>query len=429
MTIAFICPDSFKDYGFVQKVFSKYKMERIVCATSNATRLAQAYASEYHSVKYGHEKRGGKRERLRRIIRDADKVVIIEFSDYDPEKTGFSRTQVGLTYAKQQSVPLSFITYDREGEAQYQDKDELLEMIESFCLPESYDYYKRYSHPLSLASKALRDDKDVVKAAIIHYGFAFDFASRQMQGKRQTVLELIGLNRSIFPYIDEKLRKEKEVIASAEEGASPENVYCKKKNATYLFNQPTGKFHHSESRWSAIAQLASIWMGREKKELTTYTSTYSSENTEKWLQKKGQLSFDRWNSHNTIVEGRLNNKLFSVDGWSKDYDNISPDIIHIDNTNSKVIMIEIKTIGSSVKSNLKLYQRVVDTLRDSNKWSCELYYLLSYGHEKNSDWKLLGEADAQILLWEELFVNIKDLDIAPYIDAHLEQYTLMPEWI
>jgi len=206
-------------------------------------------------------------------------------------------------------------------------------------------------------------------------------------------------------------------------------VEIKHKNATYLFNQPTGKFHHSESRWSAIAQLAYIWMGREKKELTTYTSTYSSTKTKKWLQKKGQLSFDRWNSHNTIVEGRLNNKLFSVDGWSKDYDNISPDIVHIDNEKSKVIMIEVKTIGSSVKSNLKLYQRVVNTLRDSNKWSCELYYLLSYGHEKNSDWKLLKEAKAQILLWEELFDKIKDSDIAPYIDVDLEQYTLMPEWI
>jgi len=428
MTIAFICPDSFKDYGFVQRVFSKYKMERVICATSNATRLAKAYVSEYHTVKYGHEKRGGKKERLRRIIRDADEVVIIEFSDSNPEKIGFSRTQEGLKYAKQQNALLSFITYDRESEAKYKDKAELLEMIELFCLPKSYDYYKRYSHPLSMATKALRDDKDVVKAAIIRYGFAFDFASRQMQGKRQTVLELIRLNRSIFPYINEKLRKEKEVIALAEEGKRAENTHCKE-NATYLFNQPTGKFHHSESRWSAIAQLAYIWMGNKEKELTTYTSTYFSKNTENWLQKRGKLSFDGWDSHNTIVEGKLNNKLFSVDGWSKDYDNISPDIVHIDNENSKVIMIEIKTIGSSVKSNLKLYQRVVDTLRDSNKWSCELYYLLSYGHEKNSDWKLLREADAQILLWEELFDKIKDSDIVPYIDVDLEQYTLMPKWL
>jgi hypothetical protein len=201
-----------------------------------------------------------------------------------------------------------------------------------------------------------------------------------------------------------------------------------KQNATYLFRAKNG-FSHSESRWNAIMQLSIIWMGKNNKRLDAYYSSYESKKSDRWLSKVERLSFKGWNSHNTIVEGKLNNRLFHIDKWHKDFDNLSPDIVHIDQENKKVVIIEIKALSSSVKQNMTLYKRLQKSLGDSGKWECELYYLLSYGHETISDWSVLKESRVKILLWEELFSKMKDSDIAPYIDEHLEHYTLMPNWL
>jgi len=208
----------------------------------------------------------------------------------------------------------------------------------------------------------------------------------------------------------------------------PVYFHSNKKNSTYLFAHKNG-FSHSESRWNAIAQLAMVWMGRHGKQLGVYRSKYESKYTSEWLRSDKKLSFSGWNSKNTIVEGRLNNKLFEIESWSEDYDNISPDIVHIDQTSKKVVMIEVKTIRSSIKSNLNLYRRLADAINSSKVWSCEMYYLLSYGHETLTDWKLLNEKGEKILLWEELFFTIAESDLAPYIDSDLSQYTLMPPWL
>jgi hypothetical protein len=201
-----------------------------------------------------------------------------------------------------------------------------------------------------------------------------------------------------------------------------------KQNATYLFRAKNG-FSHSESRWNAIMQLSAIWMGKNNKSLGVYYSSYESKKSDRWLNAVERLSFEGWNSDNTIVEGKLNNGLFHIDTWCKDFDNLSPDIVHIDQKNKKVVMIEIKALSSSVKQNMTLYKRLQQSLDDSETWECELYYLLSYGHEMISDWRVLKESRAKILLWEELFFQMKDSDIAPYIDEHLEHYTLMPDWL
>jgi hypothetical protein len=208
-----------------------------------------------------------------------------------------------------------------------------------------------------------------------------------------------------------------------------DNTTNKLQNATYLFRN-NDIFSHSESRWNGIMQLASIWMGKHHRKLNTYKSTYESKNNPKeWLHKDGVLSFDGWNAHNTVVEGRLNNSFFGIDNWSVDFDNLSPDITHINNDTKKIVFIEIKTIGSSVKQNIKLYRRMVDALNNSDKWQCELYYLLSYGHEEISDWKILNHNKESVLLWEELFSSILESDLKQYLDENLSQYTLMPNWL
>jgi hypothetical protein len=202
-----------------------------------------------------------------------------------------------------------------------------------------------------------------------------------------------------------------------------------KQNATYLFRS-SNTFSHSESRWNGIMQLASIWMGKHHKKLNTYKSNYESKaQIKEWLYKDGELSFDEWDTHNTVVEAKLNNHFFGIDTWHKDFDNLSPDITHINNDTKEIVFIEIKTISSAVKQNIKLYRRMVDALNHSDKWKCELYYLLSYGHETISDWKTLNQNKENILLWEELFNSILDSELMPYIDKNLSQYTLMPYWL
>ncbi len=204
----------------------------------------------------------------------------------------------------------------------------------------------------------------------------------------------------------------------------------KKQNATYLFNQPSERFHHSESRWSSIAQLVFEWMGNNDEVLNIYESLYQDKTSKKWLKvKKLHLDFSEMNSKNTIVEGGLTRTVFGLEEsqWHKDFSNIKPDIVHIGE--ERIVCIEVKTIGASVKENMNLYKRLVECLQEHIRKNVSLYYLLSYGHRPNSDWKHLENHGSNILLWEELFLKIKDSELAPYIHPDLEQYTQMPEWL
>jgi len=214
-------------------------------------------------------------------------------------------------------------------------------------------------------------------------------------------------------------------------------------NATYLFSQPTEGFHHSESRWNAICQLAFEWMGNKGVTLDVYHSTYENKaSSPEWLKKDTEISFKGMNSVNTVVEGGLNHTVFGLSetAWNKDFNNISPDIVHI--SKEQIICIEVKTIGASVKENICLYRRLTNHLKESiPEKNVEFYYLLSYGHNPNSDWKYLSykynpktdckspEDGANILLWEDMFSKIQDSELAPYIHPDLKKYTLKPDWL
>jgi len=429
MTLAFICPDSFKDYGFLKNELSKLgNITKIICATSNATRLIKAYVSEHENIEYGHEKRGGKLARMRRIVQDSEEIFLVEFTDYDPKKTKNSRTQEALKKARTTNKKLHFFEYDRYKKCVYSDKDELLDKIDHFCLPPEDIYAKRYSHPLSQASPELRNDQEVVMFALERYGFAFDFASRQMQKDMQFVLQALKRNAGIFPYVYEKLRKESEVMNA--KGVVTDKV-CKR-NATYLFNQPTGKFHHSESRWSAIAQMAFIWLSKQKEGLTLFVSTIKDDR-KNWLKKSGEeIHFTGWTVHNTFVEAYIK-RIFDDDPVLNT--TLKPDIVWMSKEYRQIVLIEVKTVGTTKKHNIqqmKQYEELVVELSNLG-WQTKLYYLMPYGFEDKTgefaEWHYLEKENIKIILWEELFSKMKDSDIAPYIDEHLEHYTLMPDWL
>lgn len=223
------------------------------------------------------------------------------------------------------------------------------------------------------------------------------------------------------------------------------------KNATYLFNQPRGNFHHSESRWSSIAQIALIYLsGIKESKLNVYRSTIN-QNATKWLtkteEKPQKLLLEEWSVDNTIVEGNIKH-IFGDDPLIES--KVFPNIIYKNEKSKKIKLIVIRTIGRTVRGrkkenidNIDRYIQLAEKIK-AEGWKCDLYYLMSYGHEdegsqceegvideakRHQDWKRLEKVNANILLWEELFSLIEDSEVSKYINPNLEQYTLLPDWI
>ncbi len=223
------------------------------------------------------------------------------------------------------------------------------------------------------------------------------------------------------------------------------------KNATYLFNQPRGNFHHSESRWSSIAQIAFIYLsGMKGNGLNVYQSKINQDATN-WIKKTvdepQKLLLKEWSVDNTIVEGNIKH-IFGDDPIVES--EVFPNIIYKNEKSKEIKLIVVRTIGRTVRGrkkedldNIDRYAQLVEHI-EAEGWKCDLYYLMSYGHEdegnqceegvidevkRHKDWKRLESTNANILLWEELFYLIQDSELSKYIDPHLAQYTLMPDWV
>ncbi len=77
MTIAFVCPDSFKDYKAVEEELLKNKsISKITCATTNACTLAKTFASKYN-IEHYRETRGKKIFNLHKIVQSSDKLFFL----------------------------------------------------------------------------------------------------------------------------------------------------------------------------------------------------------------------------------------------------------------------------------------------------------------------------------------------------------------
>jgi len=188
-------------------------------------------------------------------------------------------------------------------------------------------------------------------------------------------------------------------------------------SATQLFSYKCNKFNHSESKWSAFAQMAFIWMGNQEKYLNIFKSYYNSQ-PNNWLMKSEKLDFKNWKPENSIVEGRIS------DLFPKEFNilNSKPDLVLIDKKdkkNTNILIIEVKTLKAKIEERqLKDYKKVVQQINKRDGYSCKHYYLISYGHyqdENNSNWKLLEKEEINIILWEELFLKMKN-DKCPLLD-------------
>lgn len=189
-------------------------------------------------------------------------------------------------------------------------------------------------------------------------------------------------------------------------------------NATYLFEQPSRIFKNSESRWTAMAQMCLLYLSRNNSEqLPVYKS-----DTDGYLSKEGSLLISGFEFTNTVCEQKLKGEIFEIDSFENKFNHICPDILRVDKKEKQVTIIEIKTLSESVQRNLNLYSDLKKYLSSKPNWKCDLFYLLSHGHEQRNDWPALARINANIILWEDLFSLMKDTPIAYLLGDKLQEY-------
>ncbi len=223
-----------------------------------------------------------------------------------------------------------------------------------------------------------------------------------------------------------------------------------KQNATYLFRHSDNGFYHSQSRWSTMAQLALIYLSKNAKDgLSVYHSQIVKE-PERWLTKSDlTLPLKGWSADNTTVEGNIQ-YLFVDKGKSLENAGVYPDIVYKNDRKKEIVLIVVRTIGRTLRGrkkegmdNFDRYSELVANIKKEG-WKCELYYLMSYGHEDEGnqcepgkvdeskrfqDWKRLEQIGGKILLWEEVFASLIGSELEKYFCDDLNRYTLMPEWV
>jgi hypothetical protein len=194
-------------------------------------------------------------------------------------------------------------------------------------------------------------------------------------------------------------------------------------DATYLFEKPSQIMKNSESRWTAVAQMSLIYISANMPGLKI--PIYQSDE-EGYLNVQGQLHVSDYTFLNTVCENPLRGEIFEIKDFNKHFDGLKIDIIRIDKKGRKVVLIEVKTLSESVRRNISLYEDLKKYL-ESCSWNCQLHYLLSHSHEKDSDWPLLSRHHSSIITWEDLFAVMAKTPLSYLIGEGLEEYCDQPE--
>jgi hypothetical protein len=198
-----------------------------------------------------------------------------------------------------------------------------------------------------------------------------------------------------------------------------ETLVQEEDNATWLFIKPSRHFHSAEAWWTSLFTIFSFYMSREGKNLSMSTYRVSESNQ---LVSDSKIDLCSMQYENTVVDAVLRKETFGLTEWPNEFGQISPDITIVGLGDQKsVVFIEVKTVGESVKRNLKLYHELRDYLR-SIGWKSDLYYLMSEGHEIPSDWQKLRDADARILKWEDMFRLAAGTPFDGLLGRSLQQY-------
>jgi hypothetical protein len=181
-------------------------------------------------------------------------------------------------------------------------------------------------------------------------------------------------------------------------------------NATHLFKSPKEGYHSSESFWTSLFAFYILTSLTSQKELIipAYRYCHDGSTGHWWYEQDGCFQLPSGLSLNhVIVEGKINSHSFPGIGQiNKEYLNLRPDIIVI--RKREICIVEIKTVGHRIGKQKFLYERLVNFLKE-REFHTELFFLLSIGHESESDWRLLRkneESQFRILLWERVLEDI-----------------------
>ena len=171
-------------------------------------------------------------------------------------------------------------------------------------------------------------------------------------------------------------------------------------NATWLFARPAPNFHNAEPWWTAWFSMLLLWGAVQgRPQMFPWCTTDAEGN----LIPAGTVSFAGARYDTLVADARLRGEPFGIAEWPNDFLDLRPDLTFIrPGAARQVVFVETKTIGASVKGNVGRYAELVAWL-EGQGWTAELYYLMSAGHEALNDWKLLAEAGARILRWEDVF--------------------------
>jgi hypothetical protein len=200
-------------------------------------------------------------------------------------------------------------------------------------------------------------------------------------------------------------------------------IGAKMQNATYLFERPERYLKNSESRWTAIAQIALMYLSANEpaKELPVYKSCKDG-----YLNKeKDGFPISGFTFLNTVCECGLRKEIFGIQDFDNQFLHVKPDILYMDKDNKRVVFAEVKTLSESVSRNINLYDNLCTYLRGQG-WKTDLYYLLSHGHEKKQDWSRLADKGSNIILWEDLFEVLAGSPIANLVGHSLGDYCERP---
>lgn len=190
-------------------------------------------------------------------------------------------------------------------------------------------------------------------------------------------------------------------------------------NATCLFEKPSRDvMKNSESRWTAVAQMSLIYMSNHIMEckLPVYVSDEMG-----YLDQIGLMDVSGFHFGNTVCEQGLTGPMFGITDFNIKYNRIVPDITNLRAADRHVTLIEVKTLSESVLRNIEVYDEFCQYLRHRS-WSCDFYYLLSHGHEKQKDWPALSKKRSKIIIWEDLFRVMAESPMADIIGESLHQY-------
>lgn len=177
-----------------------------------------------------------------------------------------------------------------------------------------------------------------------------------------------------------------------------------RENATHLFGFP-GSAHNSESWWSALFSTLLLYLAKHPEDGPIPLKRFVTNGTNWAFEPDGNLELPAGLRFDEVLtEPKLSQKIFGVSEWQNVFTDLRPDVMMIDVRSRSAILVENKTVGADLGPNaeqLITNLRLAEHLR-SHSWKAESLLLISMGHERNQEWKVIRDRKVRLILWEDV---------------------------